>query len=376
MSIAQVVFQKEAVAVPAYPSPINCKQPDGTYITIRLRGDEFVNWGETLDGYTLVNEGNRGWTYAVLNVDGKLISSGIPAHNHDSRKTIETSLLNQIPKKLRYSQKQIDNLKASSNLRLKSTTATTAFNPTGTKKLLMILIQFPDLSFNYTQADFAGMMNTPDYSEHNAHGSVRDYFLENSYGQFDLTTDVAPHIYTAANNMAYYGANVDGNHSPNASELITEAINAADDDGVDFSQYDNDGDGSVDGIYVIYAGYGEATSGNPDEIWPHAGTISPAIICDGKSISKYSCSNELTYNSDPEIKDITTIGVICHEFGHVCGAPDYYDTDYVTGGSYIGNGSWDLMDVGLYCGNPSGSQPSHINPFEKIKSKDGLFKIR
>jgi len=214
-------------------------------------------------------------------------------------------------------------------------------------------------------------MNEVDYSTAGAEGSTRDYFLEMSYEKFDVQTDVVG-IYTAKNNLSYYGADSYIDNDTYASELMKEAVASADAD-IDFTKYDNDGDGEVDGVYIIYAGYGQASSGIDNTIWPHAGGIS-GLTFDGMKVSRYSCSNELNYNEtteglpDETNKELTTIGVICHEFGHVCGAPDYYDTDYETSGLFSGTGRWDLMDKGLYNGSKSGSQPAHFNPFEKIRA--------
>lgn len=382
-------LNNSAVAVVAYPFPIEFKQPDGKLITITLKGDERLSWAVTLDGYTLLSNGKNGWEYAVGDVHGNIHFSGVLAHEKGSRNADELNFLKSITKGLMYSTEQIDaakksyeenfgadqligsgsfvkgnNSQASNTNGLKSAKV---FTPSGEKKLIMILIQFHDVHFTKTQADFAGLMNTHEYSGNGAHGSVKDYFSEASYGQFDLTTDVAPHIYTAKYNMAYYGADVTingiTNKYPKAGELMTEAILAADADGVDFSQYDNDGDGAVDGVYVVFAGYSQASGASTDALWSHAGTISPALTLDGKTISKYSCSNELTGNSGT---NITTIGVICHEFGHVCGAPDFYDTDYEDSGEFPGTGQWDVMCYGIYAGTPSGSQPTHFNPLTKI----------
>jgi M6 family metalloprotease-like protein len=378
------LFDLRAVADVASPFPIEYKQPDGSIITILLKGDEKVSWAETLDGYTLLSNSKGGWEYATKDKSGNLKISGVLAHKAGKRTSAEIRLLKKLEKNVRFSPVQIDQKKKAWETKYRSSElegtgsffnpnrkkksdglkGAEVFTPSGAKKLIMILIEYQDVKFSKTQSEFEGLMNTVGYSNNGAHGSVRDYFLETSYGQFDLTTTVAPHIYTASHNMAYYGADVDGEHSPKAKELVTEAILAADADGVDFSQYDNDGDGSVDGVYVVFAGYGQATSGHTDEIWPHAGGVS-GVICDGKEVSKYSCSCELSGGSG---SNMTTIGVICHEFGHVCGAPDYYDTDYATDGEFDGCGSWDVMDVGLYRGTPSGSRPTHFNPFEKIRA--------
>jgi M6 family metalloprotease-like protein len=370
-------------AVPAYPSPVKYKQPDGSEITIQLKGDERVHWGETSDGYKLLSNGKNGWEYAIADKAGDLKVSGILAREINKRTSKELQLLKGVSKNIHFSPRQVNMLKSVWESKYGSdklvgvgdffrkgavSSSNTdgrqkVFTPKGTKKLLMVLIQYPDRAFTFTKADFSNLMNTQDYNMNGALGSVRDFFLEMSYGQFDVTTDVVG-IYTASQNMAYYGTDgADGSHDTNSNELMNEAITAADAD-VDFSQYDNDGDGTVDGVYIVYAGYGQASSGIANTIWPHAGGISGQIF-DGKTISKYSCSNEL--NAD---NSLTGIGVICHEFGHVCGAPDYYDTDYATGGQFPGTGDWDLMCGGCYNGTVAnkGNVPSHFNVFEKIRA--------
>jgi len=372
---AQIAFHKTTFAAPADPTPIEYKQPDGTTITITLKGDEKINWAETADGYTLISNGKGGWEYAVKDANGDLKNSGILAHEVGKRTNHEISFIRQLTKKLSFSSEQVNMLKsvweakigsdkligtgsffranASGGNKKNSLKSTEVFTPSGEKKLLMILIQFPDLHFTKTQAEFNGLMNTTGYNDNGAQGSVHDYFLEVSYGQFNLTTDVAPSIYTADHDMAYYGADETigeyTNHSPNAPELMAEAVQKANADGVDFSQYDNDGDGEVDGIYVIFAGYSQAAGGPADALWSHAGVVAGSpILVDGVNVTKYSCSNELRGNSGT---DMTTIGVVCHEFGHICGAPDYYDTDYgSSGGEYQGTSYWDLMAYGIHNG--------------------------
>jgi M6 family metalloprotease-like protein len=380
-------------AVPAYPYPIKYTQPDGSVITVQLKGDERVHWAESSDGYTLLSNGKNGWEYAVTNDAGDLKVSGILAREMNKRTAGELKLLQRVKKGNRFSIRQVNMLKSAweaqngsdeligtgqfFNQDSKSTTndgRKKVFAPKGTKKLLMILIQYPDKVFTFTKDDFYNLMNTQNYNLNGAQGSVRDYFREQSYWAldhnkgFDVQTDVVG-IYTAKYSMDHYGADglaADGTtviHDPNSNELMLEAVQAADAD-VDFTQYDNDGDGSVDGVYIVYAGFGQASSGIANTIWPHAGGISGETF-DGKTVSKYSCSNELNANGS-----LTGIGVICHEFGHVCGAPDYYDTDYATGGQFPGTGNWDIMCGGCYNGTTanSGNVPSHFNPFEKIKA--------
>ncbi len=365
-------------AVPVDPRPLKYTQPDGSVITIRFYGDEVISWAETMDGFKLINNGKNGYEYATLSSAGDLQPSGVIAHEADKRTMKEIGLLKRVSKGVNYSQQQISKIKSSWEASTSGTDSLPhsigmqkiskpqrVFSPSGSKKLLLILIDFTDQPFNSpltAHNDFNELLNTEGYSNNGkAHGSVRDFFYESSYKNFDLTTTVAG-PYHAKYDMAHYGATgANGAHDTNVKALITEAVLAANAD-VNYAEYANEV-GEVEGVYVIYAGYGEATSPYlTSTIWPHAGSITTQTL-DGVKISKYSCSNELEAGGT----DITTIGVICHEFGHVCGAKDFYDTNYATDGQFKGTGYWDVMATGVYNGTPSGSSPAHFNPYVKIQ---------
>ena len=358
MTIALIFFQHEVKAVIAYPYPIEYAQPDGSIVTLTMKGDEKVHWAETLDGYTLLRNKKGAWEYAVIDKKGDLVCSGVMAKEITKRTTTDNLLLKRTPKKLKYSKSQVGILRQIANLKsvqVQNAKAQTAFPNSGTINNLLILIGFNDKPFTKSLSDFDNLMNQNNY---NNTGSFKDFYFENSYGNLTINTTVAG-AYTAANSWAYYGTNTPSDDY-NVDELVSEAITLADNDGVDFSEYDNDDDGNVDGIYIIYAGFGEEAGGGDDAIWAHASGISP-LTFDGVNISKYACSSELRGNSGTEI---TGIGVICHEFGHSLGARDYYDTDYDNNGQYPGNGSWDVMSGGSW--NNGGDTPAHHNPFTKI----------
>jgi M6 family metalloprotease-like protein len=345
----------ELFSIPAKPDPVNYKLPDGTTIEIVLKGDEKVRWAETIDGYSVLLNKDGFYEYALLDKNGDMVRSGIRAYDQEHRPDNQKVSLRDIPKKVHFSSSQVSMMRQIWQIKEKE--ASKAFPTTGNRKLICILIGFSDLSFTKTQTDFDNLFNQVGYSTGGATGSVKDYYLENSYDQFNLTVDVAG-PYTASNTMAYYGANDGSGYDLRPDDLVTEAVNAANAD-VNFSDYDNDSDGNVDGVYVIYAGYGEEAGASANAIWAHAWAIS-TVSLDGVDISSYSCSAELRGNSGT---NITNIGVICHEFGHVLGAPDYYDTDYSTGGSMQGTGEWDMMASGSW--NNDGATPAHHNIFTK-----------
>jgi len=137
----------------------------------------------------------------------------------------------------------------------------------------------------------------------------------------------------------------------------------ADAEGCNFANYDEDGDGKVDNVNVIFAGYSEAAGAGANCIWPHKWDIYSAnrltLTLDGKQISKYSCSNELRGTSG---SNSAGIGTFCHEFSHILGMPDYYDTKSSGNGDKTPK-SWSLMDCGNY--NDNCQRPPLYSIFDK-----------
>lgn len=346
-------------AVPAYPKPIKFTQADGTTVTLIMRGDEHSKWAQTTDGYTLLYNAKGEFEYAVVDNKGDAVPSGVRASDVARRKSNETALLQNTRKGITFSESQVSMIKQIKQMRAQQNAQQRAFPTTGARKLVCILMGYKDKAFTKTQADINNLFNQVGYSAGGATGSVKDYYNENSWNQFNLTVTVAG-PFTASQNMSYYGANDASGNDVKPRELVTEAVNAADAT-VNFADFDNDGDGAVDGVYVLFAGYGEEAGASANCIWSHAWNIT-TVTKDGKTISKYSCSPELMGTSGTTL---TGIGVICHEFGHVLGAPDYYDTNYSTGGQFDGTGDWDMMAAGSW--NNNGLTPAHHNAYSKVK---------
>ena len=192
-------------------------------------------------------------------------------------------------------------------------------------------------------------------------GSIRDYFHDQSYGQFELTFDVMG-PYLAKNKYQYYGRNAtyaNGEFDQNPAELIVEACEAASKE-VNFKDYDWNDDGEVEQVYVVYAGYGEADFHDPETIWPHksffTNRLGAPLTLQDMIIDTYACSNELNPASR-----IYGLGSICHEFSHCLGLPDVYDT---RGNNPLPTaGFFDIMDSGNY--NGDSWYPSGFSSFER-----------
>ena len=226
----------------------------------------------------------------------------------------------------------------------------------GQKRGLLILVEFADNTFTSTinpKEDYQKLMSEENYKETKNYGSVRDYFKAQSYGKFDFILDVVGPI-KLSHNMNYYGGNDKFGDDLRSGTMIWEACKLADEQ-VDFSEYDWDGDGEVENVFVLYAGYGEAQSYKSNTVWPHAWTLNAAkmyeetigsCVFDGVTVDSYACGCELSGSSGTTQDGI---GTICHEFSHCFGLPDFYCTDYSHEELTMGN--WSILDDGNYAAN-------------------------
>lgn len=238
----------------------------------------------------------------------------------------------------------------------------------GDRKGLVILVNYSDVKMKSgsTQSAFNDMMNQEGYNKNGHIGSVHDYFKAQSYDKFNLTFDVVGPV-QVSKTMAYYGKNDSDGNDVHPGEMVIEACKLAD-KSVNFKDYDWDGDGEVDQVYLIYAGYGEASGNNVDNtIWPHEWTLSEAktwgdgsgaLTLDGVRIDTYACSSELRGTTGSVMDGI---GTACHEFSHCMGLPDLYDT---AGTENFGMDAWSLMDYGAY--NNDGSVPAAYTAYERM----------
>jgi immune inhibitor A len=198
--------------------------------------------------------------------------------------------------------------------------------------------------------------------------SVRHYYQEVSYGQVDVITVDYPSQTgwrTAPQTYAYYcnGASGLGSYPQNCQKLVEDLV-ALVNPVVDFSDYDNDGDGWVDGLSIIHSGKGAEAESNTalvdHLIWSHKWSISEPLSVDGKLVYVYSMQPEFVLTPGD-----ATIGVYCHEFGHsIFGLPDLYDTDY----SSAGLGRWSLMSAGAWNGpGLMGGSPAHPDAWCRVQ---------
>lgn len=364
---------RKSRGVPAYPFVQKFEQPDGSVIRLKMRGDAVFSWFETEKGEKVLRDKNSWFKYATIDARGYMVASdrtvGSSINNVSSSNVRDT-------KKIFFSKNQIAEFEDSyfgykrntaNSMRSSMQKISNHFPSIGKKKSLMILAEFSDVPSVVVASKFYNIMNEVNY---NGTGSFRDYYLENSYGAFDVETDIlknnnGDYIWVKLpRTQSYYGAHSGNRKDVNARQMIIDAISAAD-PYVNFSDYDNDADGYVDNIMVIHSGFGEEGGASDDAIWSHRFFLSAngrsTVEHDGVKVNDYITFPEL---SGRRGSNSTNIGVLVHEFGHALGLPDLYDTDgEESGGEAFGLGSWDVMCSGSW--NNRGITPAHHNAYSK-----------
>lgn len=346
---ASATFALSATAMPPRRGFVEMSQPDGGSVMVEIRGSETSCDYVTPDGYLLLPDAKGNLCYARRGLSSRLECSGRVANRGDALSFADAQ---------RYATAK-DGVKAAPAIDAQ-THKVGSYPTKGDRKVLVVLAQFSDLSFQ--TADIATklnrMLNEKGYSDNGATGSARDYFEHNSSGQFRPEMFVAGPV-TLPKEMYYYGAPTEsGSADSHPAEMVRDACQLLDDQ-IDFSEYDADGDGRIDNVYLIYPGYSQADGANPNTIWPHSSFAWATLgaVFDNVCLDRYACSNEL----DIETGAIVEIGTFCHEFSHVLGLPDLYPTK----GTHSAHPStWTLMADGGR--NNQGRTPPCLSSYERM----------
>ena len=321
LALCACVCSLNLLAVPASPQPITVTQPDGSVLTVRLMGDEFHSYYTRLDGTPIRRDAKGFW------IDDEQVRY----------ESIEAG-------RLRRTAQQVN--------------AASTFPLTGAPHTIVILVSFTDVQYQKTREEFVQMLNKSGYSDNKGTGSARDYFIASSDSIFSPIFDVyGP--YTVSHEQAFYGKHSGKNNDAEVALMVKEACSlAAEIDNVDFADYDTNNDGYVDNVFIYYAGHNEAEGGGENTIWPHRSMIVDASFrLNGKQLGDYACTSELRAAKGSEM---CGIGTFCHEFGHVLGQPDFYDTTY----DHYTVANWDIMCNGSY--NNEGRTPPAYTSFERF----------
>ena len=335
-----------ANAMPARPGFRTVVQSDGTTIEVQKMGDEFYHYTVNRDGQEV-----------KLNANGMYEIVG----EAPTREMVKARRANA---KARRAKEDVGT------------------EPYPAPRGLLILANFSDKSFksSNTKAVMDSLINAVDCQVNNGYGSAAQYFRDQSHGQYAPVFDVVGPV-NLSKEYKYYGENDGDGNDQYATDAVIEACILANQqyDDLNFADYNWNNDQYVDFVYVIYAGYGEAdtdeTTANSYLIWPHNYSIQTIVKyysqgwskyqkadtkLDGVYLDNYAMSQEL----DGYSGKLAGNGTFCHEFGHVIGLPDFYDTEYGTNYEQgLTPNDWDIMDGGGY--NKDGHCPPNYSAWEK-----------
>ena len=326
-------------AHPARPGGVKYVQPDGSVLEIYLHGDEWGHWVTDREGHLLDLDANGFYRLSVRS----------------------------LPRVRRQMAEQRSVMR--SRMAMARDAAGSYERTRGTHRIPVILIEFADCSFRVSapKTAFSNMLSQRGYDVAGATGSVWDYFNDNSHGQYFPVFDVYGPV-TLSKNMASYGGNSadTGRDIFPGPELALVDAALMLDETVDFSRYDEDGDGMVDMVLFYFAGYDEAEGGPADAIWSHQWNVQSSssakarnTLLDDVKLGSYICTSELQGNSGIRMGGI---GSTVHEFSHHLGLPDFYDVDDEENGRATGLYTFSTMCYGMY--NNFGNTPPFFNAEE------------
>jgi M6 family metalloprotease-like protein len=369
-----------SLAVPAAPYSHQLQQNDNSSFAARKWGDENLSGWETEDGYTILFDDNlKSWVYAVHDKDEKLVGSNRQVGRNDPPGLVRKKLRPGAKATAGRPQKTI----SPAPILSASEAAVPAAAPAGpnlsppvsTAAVPVILVNFNGTTSSYDAADIESLLFG------SGTWSMADYYSEVSYGAFSVSSGPAGIIgwVTAAQNHDYYGQNDTSGNDLWPGDLVYEAVVAADTN-VNFAPYDHNGDCYVDAVNILHQGTGEEASPTATDIWSHSwslvgaqywgkshyGVYTTNDVCTADpgrnvKINNYVIQPELL-KTGPNKYHLSTMGVFAHEYGHVLGLPDLYDTD----GSSEGVGNWSLMASGSWnMATLGGDRPAHLDPWSK-----------
>lgn len=187
----------------------------------------------------------------------------------------------------------------------------------GEAKILLLRVDFPDMKFEEGDTEealksiaFGG--DRESYSVY-PYESLKAYYERSSYGKLHISGDTLS--YTAQHERSYYEKEYDDKQV--IASLYKEVLDAIDPE-VDFSQYDGNHDGYIDGLYLHFAG---TDSGWASCWWS---TAYPELLPDDEYDGMHvgGCA---TLHTRSDSKDGAQ--TLIHESGHLLGLSDYYNYD-------------------------------------------------
>ena len=334
-------------AGPGYRGLMTVLQPDGREIRVQMQGDEWGHVCTLEDGSAVVRAADGWFYYAHYGADGTLqrssvrVGDPVPADlAADSRAIPHERLAREAAGR----REAVGILREQERNRVR---ARTKADGQRIRHGLVILAQFPDLPFKaaHTKAVFQELIAGSGAT------SALSYFRDQWRGAYEFKFDISD-IITLPHGYSYYGQNGADGQDIRPAQMVADACQAAA-SSLNFSLYDNDGDGRADNVFIIFAGPDEAQNAGEDYLWSHQWYLYSGaginLVLNGKRIDNYACCSELNYDPDSrKWTQLCGIGTFCHEYTHTFGIPDLYDTVHPMDGTQA-EGIWHflaLMDAG------------------------------
>lgn len=361
-----IVFLAQAVKANVLPlqQPFMLMLSNGAEIQVTPAGHRDNHWLETSDGKKILQRGDV-WFYAEANRQGVVVATQKPLiEGLDVRHILSTTESHSQPDKgsLVVNRTEALSVSAAPN---RPTLARKPYRYPGgfqyfRQHLLVIRVAFADQGFRYSDAEVARSF----FGDRN---SVNHYFRENSYDNFDVQP-VSENAGTA--NDGIVSIQLPGKHPDfgsaygSASQNLARKVLQQLPNNLNLSVYDKNGDSWLDpnelGVVFLVSGYEQAFAGagsSRPRIWAHKSSLYRGQY-QGLNIGEYAMFGERHQDKQ------ATIGIICHELGHLLfDLPDLYDRY----GKSMGVGRWGLMGLGGWnsSSGAAGNRPAHMLGWSK-----------
>ena len=348
-----------ALSIPARIGTSTIQQPDGTFLNVRMFGNGNFHFVTTEDGMLLIQDEKGFYNYAKINENGLIESLDVRPGKLQNHPNLATKLgdtdLDKLVSTRTEETEEMDTVPQWGMGKYND-----KYPTVGSPRVPIFLVEFPEQKFAdfYDPVNYFERLANGDGTEEGDNESIRKYFEDQSRGKFSPKFDVLGPV-TLPREMSYYGGNYGQGWDVCAHYMVSHAATLLDDD-VDFSHYDQDNDGFVDFVYIIYAGYGEHRQGGENAVWPHAGDLQRQADfkkVDGLWLKNYACSNELIDETHVE-----GINAFVHEYSHIIGLPDLYTVDMTVDPRDFTPGQYSIMDYGVY--NNDGLTPPNYSAYE------------
>jgi len=347
-------LSSDLTAAPMRDVPVQATTPDGRVLDLWATGDEFFRRVQDRDGFTVLRHPDTGQVvYADLR-DGQLVPTDLVVGRDSPRQGGLRPGLRPSAAWVRQAREQwsswIPRPRRSAPNR-------------GTLNNLVLFVRFADEPPLDSRVEtWEAMLNgTPE-----SRTSLRDYYLEVSYGDLDIRSHLLPRpvgpvvlsyqdshprrffqkYHPVTNPEGYQGA---GEAMVREQQMVRRALEATFHDLPPGLNLDGDDDGFVDNLVVVVSGRPDGWS---DLLWPHMTLQLADLIYLGDLIV-------LTYNLQLHdiLADGSRVGVLAHEMFHTLGAPDLY---HYSDDGRTPAGPWDLMEWDL-------PVPQHMSLHMKVR---------